>query len=268
MKFSLSHGRQVVRFIYLFNYPEGISVEESEKWFFDEHVPAVKKMPGIVRYNTWKGLPPIRMWTFDPYDRFVRLVELVFSGMEDCLSATVRNPELWRSGVEGRPGFRELECLMLDEEPQYNLLKDIPVQQFPYLSNPAKYTSGKMLEDDFDDVIIDVYMFNYNLKVSQTEGEDWYLGHHVREGRISKRLGNKHYQTWKTLKVSEEAGSALKPNRFYRLTELGLPPYALQDPPANAELPAMLAYTQSPFGKVIGEWRNILIDPDKPQDLL
>lgn len=268
MKFSFSYGRGVARFVYLFNYPEGISKEEGDKWFFNEHVPAVKKLPGIVRYKTWEALPPISMWTYDPYDRFERLVELVFTDFETCLDGTVRNPALWESGIEGRPGFREFECLILDEEPQYDLLRDVPVQQYKYASMVPIYRAGEMMEDDSDDVIIDVYMFNYKPHITLAQGEDWYLGHHVREGRHTKMYGHRHYQTWKPLHVPEVEGSNLHPNRFLRLTELGLPDYAVNGLPEGAPKPAMLAYTQSPLGNVIGEWRNILIDPDKAQDLL
>lgn len=268
MKFSLSYGRGLVRFVHMFNYPEGVSAQEGDRWYFEEHVPAVKALPGIVRFKTWKALEPIAMWTFDPYDRFTRMTELVFENMELCLNGTVRNPGLWAAG-SGSLGFRELECIMLDEEPQYDLLRDVPVQQYKYAAVPPKYTPGKMMEDDSDDVILDVYMFNYSEKFTLTEGEDWYLGHHTREGRITKQLGNKHYQTWKSLKTAEEENSTLRPNRFYRLTELGLPAYAMgKGMPAVGERPAMLAYTQSPFGRAIGEWRNILINPDEALDLL
>ena len=34
------------------------------------------------------------------------------------------------------------------------------------------------------------------------------------------------------------------------------------------ERPAMMKYTQDPRGQVIGEWRNIIIDPDAAVDLL
>lgn len=269
MKFSFRCGRGVVRFVHMFNYPEGVSLEEGERWYLEEHVPLAKALPGVVRYHSWRALPPVGMWTFDPYDRFVRLTELVFTDMESCLNATVRNPDLWRSGVEGRPGFRELECALLDEEPQYDLLRDVPVQQYKYINHPGRYTAGKMLDGDDDDVIMDVYMFNYAPKFTTEEGEDWYLGHHTREGRITKRLGNKHYQTWRSLKVPAVEGSPLDPNRFYRLTELGLPPYALGKADLKpGEKPALMIYTQDPSGQVIGEWRNILIDPDQVQDLL
>jgi hypothetical protein len=269
MKFSFKAGRGVVRFVHMFNYPEGISKEEGDRWYMEEHVPKVKALPGVVRYNSWEALPPIKMWTFDPYDRFTRLTELVFEDMESCLNGTIRNPELWASGTEGHPGFRELECVLLDEEPQYDLLKDIPVQQYKYINYPGRYTHGKMMDDDADDVIMDVYMFNYAPKFTTEEGEDWYLGHHTREGRITKRMGHKHYQTWLALKTPEEKGSVLNPNRFYRLSELGLPPYALGKMDLKpGQKPALMTYTQDPRGQVVGEWRNILIDPDKVQDLL
>lgn len=269
MNFSFSAGRGHVRFVYLFNYPCGISLEEGERWFRETHVPAIRALPGVVSFRTWRALPPIPMWTFDPYDRFVRLVELVFADKETCLNATVRDQTgLWAHGVEGHPGFRELECALLDEEPQYDLLKDIPVQQYKYINYPGRYTPGRIMDDDADDVIMDVYLFNYAPAFTTDEGEDWYLGHHTREGRITKRLGRKHYQTWKTLRVDESCGS-IQPTRFYRLTELGLPPYALGKSELKpGEKPSLMMYTQDPRGQVVGEWRNILIDPDQAENLL
>ena len=63
----------------------------------------------------------------------------------------------------------------------------------------------------------------------------------------------------------------LQPNRFWRFTELGLPDYAV-DPAKSGlkpgEKPALMTYTQDPRGQVIGEWRNILIDPDKAENLM
>ncbi len=271
MAFSFTYGRGRVRFVYMFNYPKDVSRDACEKWYLEEHVPAVRALPGQVGYRTSEALPPSGMWTFDPFDRFVRLSELVFQDMESCLNATVRNPAAWATGTEGKPGFRELECALLDEAPQYDLLKDVPVQQYKFISNPAKYTRGKMVDGDTDDVVMDVYMFNYDPKFTFEEGEEWYLGHHVREGRFTKRMGFRHYMTWKPLRVDVDKDCPLQPNRFWRFTELGLPAYAM-DPSVldlqPGERPAMMTYTQDPRGQVIGEWRNIIIDPDKAVDLL
>lgn len=271
MSFTFSYGRGHVRFVYMFSYPKDVAKEDAEKWYLEEHVTAVKNLPGVIGFRSWKALPPIAMWTFDPYDRFDRLSEVVFEDMESCLNGTVRNPGLWRSGAQEAPGFRELECVMLDEKPQYDLLRDIPVQQYKYISNPGRYTKGKMVDVDDDDVIMDIYMFNYDPKFTFEEGEDWYLGHHVREGRITKRLGHRHYQTWKPLRVTVDEDCVLQPNRFWRFTELGLPGYAVDPRKMNlqpGERPALMTYTQDPRGQVIGEWRNILIDPDQAEDLM
>ena len=271
MSFTFSYGRGPVRFVYMFSYPKGVDRDAAEAWYLNEHVPAVRSQPGVTGYRSWKALPPISMWTFDPYDRFDRISEVVFEDMESCLNATVRNPGLWKKNAEDVPGFRELECALLDPEPQYNLLKDIPVQQYKYINYPGRYTPGVMLDTDRDDVIMDIYMFNYDPKFTFEEGEDWYLGHHVREGRITKRLGHRHYQTWKPLRVTVDESCPLQPNRFWRFTELGLPDYAV-DPAKSGlkpgEKPALMTYTQDPRGQVIGEWRNILIDPDKAEDLM
>lgn len=272
MSFTFSYGRGPVRFVYMFSYPKDIPTEQSELWYLQEHVPAVRQQPGIIGFKSWRALPPINMWTFDPYDRFDRLSEVTFESLDACLNATVRDRNrLWASGSTGRPGFLELECVLLDLEPQYNLLKDIPVQQYKYINYPGRYTPGKMIDDDQDDVIMDIYMFNYDPRFTFEEGEDWYLGHHVREGRITKRLGHRHYQTWKPLRVKVEENCPLRPNRFWRFTELGLPSYALDPTVLDLkpnEKPAMMTYTQDPRGQVIGEWRNILIDPDQVEDLM
>jgi len=266
--FQFDYGIGVARFVHFFNYPKGVSVEGGEKWYFGTHVPQVKKLPGTVRYKTWKGLPPIPMGTPDPYDRFVRMSELVFDNLELCLKGTTRNPKLWASAPEGKPGFNEFECVILDEKPQYDMVKDVPVQQYKYIPTPPNYVGGAPEYDDEGDSFMDIYMFNY--RVPTIDGEDWYLGHHVREGRRVKQMGMCHYQTWKTIKVPDEPGSSINPNRFYRITELGLPAsYKTPRKPQPGEPPrGRLVFTRSPMGNVLGDWRNILIDPFNPQDLM
>jgi hypothetical protein len=84
---------------------------------------------------------------------------------------------------------------------------------------------------------------------------------------MTKALGSRHYQTWKSLTVPEEQDSRLKPNRFYRITELGLPDWSrgIRRPGGNPK--SFVTYTRSPLGEVINEWRNILIDPAQVENL-
>jgi len=37
----------MIRFIRLFNYEEGVSLDDGESWYLSEHVPLVKKLPGM-----------------------------------------------------------------------------------------------------------------------------------------------------------------------------------------------------------------------------
>jgi len=259
-------GHGIARFVYLFNYPEGVSVSDGEAWYLGEHVPQVKKLTGILRYRSWRALPPIPMPSPDPYDRFVRMSELAFENMVACRQATLANLRLWTPSSKGVPGFGELECVILDEEPQYDLLRDVPAEQYKYMALPLKYSGGAPELEDTEDTIIDVYMFNYGVPIA--DGEDWYLGHHVREGKLVKQVGVTHYQTWKTIRVPQEPNSPLRPNRFYRLTELGLPASAKEWPKEGDPPRPRLLFTMSQLGNVLGDWRNIVIDPEQVRDLL
>jgi hypothetical protein len=261
--FEVRYGTGIVRFVHFFSYSEGVSVEEGEQWYFDVHVPQVKKLSGVTRYRTWRGLPPIWVPSPYPYDRFVRMSELVFENMALARQATLGDPSLWAEASERKPGFGEFACVFLEEEPQYDLIKDMPVQQCKYAALPLKFSGGEHQYEDGEDALILVYLFNYC--VPAADGEDWYLGHHAREGKLTKQVGLRHYQTWRTLPVPEESGSPLKPNRFYRLTEEGLPAWAQEGP--KQERPTLLI-TMPQFGEVFGDLVNMAIDPRQVQNLL
>jgi hypothetical protein len=76
----------------------------------------------------------------------------------------------------------------------------------------------------------------------------------------------RHYRTWKTICVPEVADTAIQPNKFYRLTELGISPEGFMATMVNYG--TRVRFTQSPFGSVIGKWLNISIYLDIVDDLL
>jgi hypothetical protein len=67
--------------------------------------------------------------------------------------------------------------------------------------------------DENEEIFIDSYCLRYAPGVSWAEGEDWYLGHHTREGK--QLPGMKHYKTWRTIHVQEPSDSPLKPNKSW-----------------------------------------------------
>lgn len=257
-----------MRFVHLFNYAEGVSKKDGETWYLGDHVPKVRKLPGVVRYRSWRqvdfGIPYPSPGAPTPFDQFVRRSELCFENLEIALKALRSTPALWAPSREGVPGFKEFECMFLEEEPEFNLLQDAPHQQYKYMTLPLWWPKGRPPFDDAEEIFIDSYCFFYVPEVTFADGEDWYLGHHTREGK--QLSGMKHYRTWRTIRVPEEPGSPLRPNKWVRLTELGMAPSAYKATMVNDE--TRIRFTPSPLGRVIGGWLNISIKLNLVDDLL
>jgi hypothetical protein len=258
----------MVRFFHLFNYAEGVSEKDGEAWYLGQHVPQVKKLPGIIRYRSWKqwdaGIPYPSPGVPTPFDQFVRRTELCFPDLEQALKSVLGNEPLWAPSAKGTTGFREFECLFVEEEPQYNLLRDAPPQHYRYMSLPLWWPQGPPQVDYDEEIFIDSYCISYKPAIGFQAGEDWYLGHHTREGK--QLPGMRHYLTWKTLKVTTPENSTLRLNRWARLTELGMSPAAYIATMVNDE--TRIRFEQGPLGPVLRRWLNISIKLEQVDDLL
>ncbi len=262
----------MIRFVHVFNYPAGISRADGERWYLGTHVPAVRKLPGVRRYRSWQqievGIPYPSAGAPTPFDQFVRRTELCFDDYDAWRQAYRGNPGLWTPGRERAAGFGPFECMFLEEEPQYDLLRDAPPQHYKYMSLQLEWPKGPP-EIDYDaEIFIDSYCFAYGPKVTFQQGEDWYLGHHTREGK--QLPGMKHYRTWKTIRVPEEQGAPFQPNKWSRLTELGMSPAAYIADMVTEQ--TRIRFTPSPFGgifpDIIGAWLNISIKLPQVEDFL
>lgn len=259
----------MIRFVHIFNYSTTDSIEDGEEWYINEHVARAKKLPGVIRYLSWRSIDPDIPYPHPasptPFNQFVRRSELVFKDIKTWQLAMENNPELWVASEKGEPGFREFECMLLEEEPQFDLLRDAPQQQYKYITLPLYWPKGRPQVNENAEIFIDNYCLQYSDKVSVDIGEDWYLGHHTREGK--QLPGMKHYKTWKTIHFHEELDNPfLKVNKWYRLTELGMSIEAFHATMVNRE--TSIRFTLSPFGNVIGDWLNIGIKLDKVQDFM
>lgn len=254
--------------MHLFNYAAGVSESDGEAWYFEKHVSQVKKLPGIVRYRSWKQwearIPYPSPGAPTPFNQFVRRTELCFADMSQALQSVLQNQHLWIPSDQSTPGFREFECMFLNEEPQYDLLRDVPPQHYKYIDTPLWWPQGPPKVDWDEEIFIDSYCLNYRSKIGFQDGEDWYLGHHTREGK--QLPGLKHYKTWRTLKVSLPPGSNLQPNKWARLTELGMGPSAYKATMVDED--TRIRFAQGTLGTVIGGWINISIKLDLFDDLL
>jgi len=261
----------MIRFMHIFNYSEGVSREENENWYLTGHVPRVKRLPGIVRYRSWKqwdaGIPYPSPGAPAPFDQFARRSELCFADTEAGIKTVFSNSELWTPSQKDVPGFRQFECLFPEEEPAFNLLQDVPYQHYKYMMMPLAWLKGRPQVDENEEIFIDTYCIRYTPDVTWTEGEDWYLGHHTREGK--QLPGIRHYKTWRVIRVPEPpAGSTFKPNKWSRLTELGMSPAAFKITMVDDE--TRVRFTSPPGGRpsLLSGWLNISIKLDRYDDLL
>jgi len=258
----------MIRFIHLFNYSEGVSKKDGEAWYLNNHVTEVKNIPGVLKYRSWPcahvGIPYPSPGAPTPFDQFVRRSELCFENVEIAVQALKDNAQLWTPAAKGVPGFREFECMLLEEEPEYNLLRDAPHQHYKYMTLPLWWPKGRPEIDEEAEIFVDSYCIGYASHVTISQGEDWYLGHHTREGK--QLPGMRHYKTWRTLRVKEELPEPLNLNKWYRLTELGMSLEAFKVTMCDNE--TRIRFTQSPFGNVISHWINIDLKLDTADNFI
>jgi hypothetical protein len=193
-----------------------------------------------------------------------RRSELFFEDVNSATHALASDAALWAKAEGNAPGFREFECMLLPEQPQYDLLRDAPPQHYKYMTLPLWWPNGAPEPDDTAEIFIDSYCIAYRPDISLATGEDWYLGHHTREGK--QLPGMKHYRTWRTIPVSEELPAPLRLNKWTRLTELGMSAEAFRA--TMVDNATRIRFTPSPFGSVIGSWLNIDIKPGDGDDLM
>lgn len=119
----------MIRWLYLFKYPEGVPLAEGERWYLETHTQEAKRMAdhGLIGYRTWKGLEapfgtPSR--TREQLNEYKRVTELVFPDWEAFRAAVVESGITYTPAPYGR-GF-EYKTIFLAEEPEYDLLRDIP----------------------------------------------------------------------------------------------------------------------------------------------
>ena len=249
----------MVRFIYFLRFNEGASDDESSSWYNDHHVPNINRLDGLKTHKSWRffdaGIPFPSAGAPTPFDQFDRRVELTFSNLTDAMTAISRASELWVPAKNGVPGIGQIESMFLPEEPQYDLLRDVPPEQYKYMSLPLAWSGERPHVNPQEDFFVNSYCFSYTPKIPFAECEDWYLGHHTREGK--QFPGMRHYKTWQVMKVEFDPSGILKPNKFERFTELGIGVDAYHSVFVNDE--SRIRFLASPYGNVLANWINMSI---------
>ena len=112
------------RFVFAMKYPDGVSEEEGEKWFYDSFIPAMKNQKDLLRGFSYKAIEP-------KVTPFTRVVELWY-----------RDSKAWQKNwVDGTPGitapswasgktngmyltpYKDMVSIFLEESPERDFLK-------------------------------------------------------------------------------------------------------------------------------------------------
>ncbi len=189
----------------------------AEAWHRDEWLPGLAKLDGIdrvVAHRTREAPQPEDVAR--PLNAWTGLVEV-----------HLREPDLLRSVLAARVQehvggrFLAVRGLLSTIREEYDLRRDLPAQQHPYLTEAITWKgSPPPAEEPVDgDLWRYVYFFRYRDEVPWVDGEDWYLGHHTREGR--QLPGLRRYVTWRRRRDDRlDAATAAQLNGFARYTEL------------------------------------------------
>jgi hypothetical protein len=123
----------MIRWLYLFKYPDGVPVEEGERWYLNTHSQEAKRMAetGLVSYKTWKAVEApfgIGRRSREEVNEYKRVTELVFPDWDAFKASVIDSGIQYTPPTYGPHGF-EAKTIFLPEEPEYDFLREVPPPQ-------------------------------------------------------------------------------------------------------------------------------------------
>lgn len=170
-------------------------VDPAGAWLRDGLLPGLAGLPGVTRVVWWRAR---RVPQPEDVSRPLNAVTGMGEVFAPEATLVTRVLPMLRDLAADVSRVTILRGVVCDEEPEYDLIRDVPAQQHPYFTLPVDWKSGRRIEvpePTGEDLYRYVYFFAYRDEVSFDAGEDWYLGHHTREGR--QLPGLVRYLTWR-----------------------------------------------------------------------
>lgn len=219
--------------VYFFKLADGFD----DSWYVKNWLLKELSVPGVAQVRSWRTLVAARTDVNpQPPNNYDRMTEVRFSDLEAAEAALCTKSSLWRS--DNREGFRLFEGIVVGPTPEYNLLADVPPQQYPYLAMPIVWRTGRVPDvpaPQTANLARYIYFFKYRDDVDTRLGEDWYLGHHTREGK--QLPGIQTYITWRRRPLPGLDKFIPEIASFYRYTEIGYETIEYQQLAVNVEAP-------------------------------
>lgn len=191
----------MIKRVFAFKYADGHPVDEMEDWYLDRHTQLAKKMPGIIRYVTYKAIPHQDKNLF-AQPKFFRWTEIWWESLESFKQA--------QSSPERDATLKD--NLFPDGSEKFSYFRSAMVGEGLDILNPSR----EIVDDSPNrgkPAVKAIFAFKYPEDRPLGESEKWYLGKHT---QIAKGMpGLMHYVTYKAI-----ASPADPEPDFLRLTEL------------------------------------------------
>lgn len=113
--------RPILRWYQVFKYPEGVSLEDGERWYLETHAQEMMKQPGLLRYVSHRKLSNAPFPT--PWHRVSELWYEDFAAWCNALRIGQRcTPPRWGGSFP----FVEMVSTFVGYKPDVDFLKDNP----------------------------------------------------------------------------------------------------------------------------------------------
>lgn len=194
----------MIKRLFLFNYRPEFCGEAGENWYLEQHTQVAKKMPGIVKYVTYKAVVNTGR-AYTPAPNYCRLTEIWWKDLESVEAAMVSDAgkAAWKDNKWPGGGFKYQEFKSATVANPIDLL----------YSNRDTETTEWLNEMSGRPAVKYILTFNYPADMNFHEAEKWYLEGLVPVAR--KMPGILRYVTWRSIQLSGE-----KAPEFTRLTEV------------------------------------------------
>lgn len=124
------YEKNILRWISVFKYPEGVPAEEGERWFIDVHSKEVMQQPGLTRYFSYRTLP------------------ILIAGRAE-VAPWHRVTEQWYENFDG------WKKSIIDSPPKYTKPPWAKYDKYPFLEPSIDFVSTFILEQPTNDFLRD-----------------------------------------------------------------------------------------------------------------
>jgi len=122
--------RPIMRWIRAFKYPDGVSLEDGDKWYLNTHSQELKKQTGLLRYTSHlvAGNPPGKVPWLWPQPYWHRLSEFWYEDFSAWRKAVIESPPRLTPPPWGsNEPFVEMASVFVALKPTIDFIRDDPM---------------------------------------------------------------------------------------------------------------------------------------------